>query len=181
MGPSILSLVGSAVYLGAMMVAAGAARSGMQHGRPRHEIRNWAIVAVFLLILAVMRYWQVEDALRGSLRHFLIAEGQYQARRSLQSALALLCLDAGALTAFVFLRCLIATRRGSLLRLVWWSRLAMLSMAGLIGLRLISLHAIDAILYGGLRLNWVLDLGMTGVMGGAALIYALRARNQAMP
>lgn len=180
-GPSTLSLLGSVAYLGAMAAAAAAAWSGHQHSRPHLEIRHWVIMAGFLLILAAMRYWQVEEVLRQDLRKILISDGLYQGRRAFQSVLAVLCLVSGVIAAIFFVQRLLGTRRGLLLRLVWWSRLAMLGMAGLIALRLISLHAIDALLYGGFRLNWVLDLGMTGVMGGAALIYAFRACNQVRP
>ena len=41
-------------------------------------------------------------------------------------------------------------------------------MIGLVALRLVSFHATDALLYAPLRLNWVLDIGLTLIVAGSA-------------
>jgi hypothetical protein len=50
-------------------------------------------------------------------------------------------------------------------------------MIGLIILRLISLHALDQLLFGSLKLNWVGDLGAAAAVFGSALYYILLLRN----
>ena len=46
-------------------------------------------------------------------------------------------------------------------------------MLAIIALRMISLHAMDRLLYGPLKLNWVGDLGASALVLGAAIYYVL--------
>jgi hypothetical protein len=57
------------------------------------------------------------------------------------------------------------------------AQLASFAMLGLIALRMISLHAVDSLLYGGLRLNWWLDIGLSLLVGAAAWIGWKAPRN----
>jgi hypothetical protein len=43
-------------------------------------------------------------------------------------------------------------------------------------LRVISLHAIDALLYGPIKLNWVIDLGTSLIVLSAAAYYTRYTR-----
>ena len=50
------------------------------------------------------------------------------------------------------------------------AHLAAAAMLGLIAIRLISFHPVDSLLYGGMRLNWWIDIGLSLLVGGAAWI-----------
>jgi len=49
--------------------------------------------------------------------------------------------------------------------------LAACAMLFLMALRAISLHPIDALLYGPLKLNWIVDLGASFLVLGSAIHY----------
>jgi hypothetical protein len=62
--------------------------------------------------------------------------------------------------------------------------IALLATAGFLPLyavRLISWHATDQLLYGGgIHLNWVIDLGLTSIVAGAALLFIFRSSRAAV-
>ncbi|MEZ5687679.1 MAG: hypothetical protein R3E21_02685 [Caenibius sp.] len=178
---STLDVLGSLFYLCAMMAALAAARWGHQARRPFSEAGHWFAVAAFLAALALSRVLQVEENMQQALRHMLVTGGQYQGRGAFQSVLAAVCLLGIGLAAFIALRSLVASPAGSVRRCLAWSRLAILAMVGLIGLRMISYHPVDALLYGGPHLNRVIDVGATLAIGWAALAYCIRVRVQARP
>jgi hypothetical protein len=51
------------------------------------------------------------------------------------------------------------------------AQLGALVMAGTIGLRMLSFSAIDKLLYGSFKLNWIGDIGSAVLVGGCALAY----------
>ena len=61
-------------------------------------------------------------------------------------------------------------------RLVRLSQFAVLAFLPLYALRIISLHSVDQILYGGgpVRANWILEVGLCSVVAGCAALYIVR-------
>lgn len=46
-----------------------------------------------------------------------------------------------------------------------------MAMMMLLGLRIVSLHQIDQLLYGPKKLNWLVDIGASLLAMGAAVVY----------
>ena len=144
---------------------------------PAHA-RTWLLVAVLFAVLIALRLAGVEEWVRAILRASLKAAGEYSDRRKLQGPLVaaiLLGAAAGALALTYF-----ATRnfrgRRNLARLA--AILASWVMLLLIAVRLTSFSAVDAVLFGPVKLNWVIDLGASLIVMLAAIYYVrlVRAR-----
>jgi hypothetical protein len=176
--PSVLSHSASAVYILVVLVCAGAAAVAVRHRQRPSHARVWLALAAFFAALVVMRLLAVEDVLRDTLRDTLKSSNNYEERRELQApiiaALLVIGFSAGSFLVYRWGRGL----RGRRNYMVFIGILAAFAMACLIVLRLISLHAIDGLLYGPIKLNWVIDLGASLAVMLAAFNYArlVRAR-----
>ncbi len=107
------------------------------------------------------------ETLRELIRH----EDRYSERRSFQKPLvaALLLIGAGTAVVFIYRARQLAKGRRDVAVLMAVAGGGM--MAGLIAIRIISLSAVDRLLYGPLKLNWVLDIGSTIAVLAAAGYY----------
>ena len=172
---SALSLAAAGFYLCVVLAALGAALAGIRREAPLREWRIWVLVAGAFVALAAMRAIAAEDHLRGILRSVLELADARAARRVIQLPLSLAAIALACLTAIPVVHRI--ARRGwtSPFAAGDWAALALIGMVGLIGLRVISLHAVDGILFsaliGPLRINWLLDLGCAGISLAAALHY----------
>lgn len=174
---SLLSLAGGLIYLIVGGLSMRAALSAKTSGRPGKETVWWFIIAVSFGALIALRASGFEQQSAAMLRNLLREDGMYEMRREAQaplSVLAILCV-AGliALTARLYLR----TRPGSLSRILAFARLAVVSLFGLVVLRVISFHATDMLLYGPLKLNWVIDIGSSLFTGWCAWRFTGRVQN----
>lgn len=170
--PSLFSLIAAAFYI----VVAGAAAMAMARANALQQVAwhklGWLAIATLFVIFAVMRIFAVEELVRNDLRITLYNQGSYELRRSLQGPLFAAVFIIAAITAaglFYF------TARGVRGR----RNIAVLTAVGCTGgmlflaaLRLVSLHSVDQLLYGPLKLNWLADLGLSL----AVLAFALRYR-----
>jgi len=95
----------------------------------------------------------------------------YAERRAFQSAIVAAILFVGAMLAgwrYYRVVRMIRGRRNIATTIARGCALAMILLA----LRLISLHAIDAMLYAGpVRLNWIIDIGASLLVMGSAIAY----------
>lgn len=175
-----LSLFGVFFYAITAALAIGAARSAKMQGRGAKHFTNWLIIAVFFLCLMAMRGLAIEDWTEDSLRRALKTGQIYQDRREMQAALAAGLASVSLIAAAFAARAAIRKieDRGDMILLV--ANAASLAMAALVGLRLLSYHTIDALLYG-LRLNWVIDIGSTVAVAVCALLYLRFARRKKAP
>lgn len=174
-----LSLVASALYLLVAIGAAFAAARSRRSARPPWHVRGWAVLAVFFLVLVAIRTGGIEDLIRDSLREALRANAMYGHRREFQRPLVGGLLVMSFLATFWLIRNLarwVRERASFALILALGGALGMMV---LIMLRLISLHAVDALLYGQPKLNWFGDIGLSCLVGGAALWYARLVRQAA--
>lgn len=176
--PSFLSLAAAGLYIFVVMACAAATGSASKTRQAPWHMWTWALLGVLFVILIAMRVTGTEEALRDASRAALRSEGTYEMRRETQSAVVAIIIMAGGVTAFyLFYRAV----TGSLRRRDVTVKLAMaagLGMVGLVALRMISLHAIDRLLYGALKLNWVIDVGAAIMIMAAAAYYTwlLRVR-----
>lgn len=177
-GPTLLSLAASGVYALVVIICAGAAGTAIHHRQLPAHWRSWLIIALFFGVLILLRLVAAEELLRDYLRSSLRAAGDYSDRRSIQGPIVAAII--GTVGAGTFLVCYRWARmvrgRRNIARAA--GALAALCMAFLIGLRLASLHLIDALLYGPLKLNWVIDLGASFVVIGAGVYYIRLVRQR---
>ncbi|WP_298282183.1 hypothetical protein [Novosphingobium sp.] len=146
----------------------GCVRAPAWHGR------MWLIIAALFVALAISRQFGIEEALRIWLRGGLQADGVYQQRREYQAILASLIIvitSLGAMGGFALMVKGGMLRRSGPSRIVVFAILAACTMVMLVILRLVSLHMLDVLLFRGPRLNWLLDIGSTFVVGGASVRY----------
>ena len=167
------------VYALVTLACLAAVRAAAPQSDRRGDLYHWLACAASFAGLIALRLGQVEDRLRDAGRGWARAAGEYQSRSELQLPVVLLMAALGLAIAYVFLRLWRATRRGSRARLVLCSRFALLGLVPLFGLRLVSLHQIDRVLYAGpLRFNWVIEGAICMVVGGCAALYFLRIRGR---
>lgn len=140
--------------------------------------QTWLILAMLFGVLAVLRFYAVEEILRDSLRAHLRTQGTYGDRRNVQAPLVAMLLAITGATVFALLYRWSRVLRGrrNLARMV--AVTAALGMLFLMTVRLASLHALDALLYGPVKLNWIVDLGASATVLGAAVYYVRLVRAQ---
>lgn len=177
-GPSVMSLIASGFYCCVVMACVAAALTAQRFRQAPGHWRTWVLLALLFGGLAVLRLIDFEDWFRGALREQLRAGAGYGERRSFQAPLVAAMLAIAGAGAFALLYRVTRHLRGrrNIARLV--GNFAAFGMIFLLCLRLASLHAIDALLFGPLKLNWVLDMGASLAVLLAAGYYVriVRAR-----
>lgn len=168
------NLLMAIVYLLVCAVAVLCVRATHTQGTPRGGRLHWVGVAAAFLGLAAARVTSFEDVFREDARAILRESGRYASRQDIQIPLAVLLSLAGAALAVLAWKSLPRTMLGAS-GLVWISRWATLGFVPLMCARLVSLHAIDRVLYAGpIRLNWIIDIGLTLACASAATLYLVR-------
>lgn len=177
-GPSLLSLIAAGFYGVIIIACLVSASVSVQKRQPARHWQIWAIIALMFVGLAVIRVTGFEELLRGTLREALRADAVYADRRSFQRPLAVAAVAGVSLLAgFMWWRqsrAIRGRRNFALLAAVG----STLVLALLITLRIISLHQIDSLLYGPIKLNWVIDLGASAVVLGSAVLYVRLVRRR---
>ena len=159
------------------MLCLGAGLAGVISHRPGSQARRWLGCAGFFGLLVVVRMLEVEEKIRVALRAISRGMGEYDARSGLQVPLVGATLILLMVLAFFTYRSWTARKASWSGRLVLLGQIATLGFLPLYALRIISLHQVDRILYGGgFRLNWILDLGLTALAAGAAVLYIRHCR-----
>ena len=181
-GPSMLSLAAAGIYIAVALACVTAARAASTDPRFSYAFRVWVLASAFFVLLAMMRAYSVEDFLRDQLRTGLIEFDARDNRRVLQAiALFLVSVTGAILCRSAWIRWKAATGN-PLRRAVLLANFAIVAMVGLILLRVISLHAMDAILFRGLigsiRLNWILDLGLSLTVCVSAIQFGRKLRRK---
>lgn len=175
---SMLSLAASGLYGFVMLACMVAAVTARQRRQGAGHVWTWAVLCVLFGILMAVRLGGVEEWLRATLREALRADGGYGDRRKFQAPIAgaILVISSMGIFAFVYRATRNLAGRRNIARLV--AVLAALAMLFLIALRMASLHAIDALLYGAIKLNWVIDIGASVIIILAALHYSRLVRSK---
>lgn len=168
---SILSFIAAGFYLVVLAGCVAAYLAAQRFRQPPSHWRTWAFLAISFLVLALLRLVGFEDSAREALRELLALEGSYDNRRSFQRPLAAgLVAVASAMVALGLMRqWQLARGRRNVALVIALAGLAV--MVAMLGLRLVSLHQVDMLLYGPMKLNWILDLGASLTVLGAAVLY----------
>lgn len=166
-----LSLMAAGLYVLVALATFGAAAIARSNRQQAWHLRGWVILGLLFCLLVILRLYNVEEMLRAAMREYLHAGHAYEARRDFQrpvvAALILLISGIAGWWAYRFGRTLHG-RRNIATAVALAAGFAMLL---LIALRLISLHFIDVFLYGPAKLNWFGDIGLSLLVGAAALYY----------
>ena len=170
-----------AVFLYGLVILTCLAAAPVAARQPdrRSDLWHWLAAAVVFAGLGALRLVQAEDRIRGFAREWSRAAGAYQDRTGLQIAAVVAIVVIGCVFTGLFIRSWRASRPFSRARLVLVSRFALLGLIPLFALRLVSLHAVDRVLYNGpIRLNWMLEGAISLAVGGSAILYARRKRSR---
>lgn len=177
-GPSTLSLIAAAFYGVVIAATFFASHTAQTFRQPRWHVRSWALIALFFLLMAVWRVFDLEDSIRADLREQLRTEGLLEGRRSFQGVLIAIALAVFAGASLYFTYWVSRMRAGRRTLAVYAALACSMVLLMLLALRLVSLHALDQLLYGSLKLNWIGDLGASGGTLLAAIYYSMRVRKR---
>ena len=180
-------MAGSITYLGlaAIVLYAGVALSCMlacgtaaKLGQANWNRNAWLTLAALFVALIALRGMGAEDLVRDALRSELRSDGGYEAGRFGQGVLVSILLLAVSAAALFWGYRLSRRSRGRRNQATLAALAAGAVMVLLVVLRVISLHMIDSLLFGPLKLNWIADIGASLVVLGAAFYYVklVRAR-----
>lgn len=133
---------------------------------------RWLVLAILLLALFISRLLGTEEKLRNAARIALKTQHQYAERWDLQAPIAAaVVVLLGCLSLVFYLTHALERKIGRLGQAMIVADAAGFALCGLVLLRMTSLHAVDAILFRGPHLNWVIDLGGTIAIAWAAIRY----------
>ena len=179
----VLTLAVLLVYAAIIAASLFAAFQAQIYARPIAEKLTWLCAAAFFLGLAVMRIFDAENRARNFLRELARERGLYDNRHFVQEPLFLILLAVATLLgwlAFRWIRGMLRSRPVNVpitavfkrrLFLVQLAQIGMLAFIPVMGLRIVSLHNVDALLYGGpIKLNWILE---TGFCANALIVASL--------
>lgn len=176
--PTSLSLGATGFYglvVLACLVALLSARSQQQIAA---HARIWAALAAFFLILIVLRLFNVEELLRSELRDWSRNSASYGEREGYQLPITIGIVVIFGFAAFAWVFRSLRKMQGRRSVALVTAEIGALGMLILIALRMISFNALDKLLYGPLKLNWVGDLGAAIMVGGGAVAYTLIVRGK---
>ena len=129
------------------------------------------MIAVFFAFLIVTRLLGVEEMFRSHLRDALEAQNMNEDRRSIQGpiiAVTITLFASAAMLATYWVSKRVSGRRNLALAIALG---ACGVMVATIAMRTVSLHALDQLLYGPLKLNWVGDIGSSLAVLLASITY----------
>lgn len=169
--PSTFSLIAACFYAAVAASCLLALVPAVRLRQARWHVLGWSAIALLFVMLGVMRVFGVEELLREVLRNLLRSQGAYDHRRELQGPIfAALFVTAAFLGGF-WTYCTAQTISGcrniaAAIAIACGCVLIFLNL-----LRIVSLHSVDQLLYGPLKLNWFIDLGASAVVLGCGVYY----------
>jgi len=175
--PSSLDLAAVTFYTVVTVFCGWALWTAQPLREPKWHRIAWFALAILFAVMAGSRILGVEEMIRDTLRTAMREEGRYADRRQIQAVVvSTAILSIAAVAAFW------AWRTGRHLRgrrnqTIIVAMAAGASLVVLMSLRIVSLHAIDRLLYGPIKLNWVADVGASLVVAIAAIVYVKRVRS----
>lgn len=170
-GPSVFSLIAACFYAAVVASCLVALIPSLRRRQARWHVWGWSAMAVLFVTLAAFRVFALEELLREELRDLLRGRGAYDDRRAIQGPIfAALFVSAAFLGGFWAVRTArtISGRRNIAMAIAigCGCTLILLNM-----LRIVSLHSVDTLLYGPLKLNWVIDLGASALVLACGVYY----------
>jgi hypothetical protein len=168
---SPLGLTAAGIYFIALLACTTASVVASAQKQSTGHVRNWALIALVFLGLIVSRAFDIEENLRQDLRNSLRLRETYDGRHDIQRPIAAGVVTVASALGFWMTYHFAQHTRGRRNISMVLAIFAALAMIALLALRIVSLHAVDAVLYGPLKLNWITDVGASFVVIAAALYY----------
>jgi hypothetical protein len=166
--PTVLGWITVVGYLIAALACFRAAwrETGGDGGRAARPAAFWLVLCGLLLALAINKQLDLQSLLTQIGRDVLRARGLYNERRPLQVGFIILAIMvcAGAIGAFLW------SARG-MSRARWLAFVGAAFILGFVAVRAASFHHVDLFLaarIGGMKWNWVLELGGIAAVAVAA-------------
>lgn len=169
--PSVISLLAACLYIAVVVACIFARSTAVGQRQVSWHAHAWTGIALLFLVMAVLRVVSAEDLLREELRDLLRGAGAYEDRRKVQGPIVALILLIGAFVSGLWVFNVtrkIRGRRNIATAIAIGGACLLLT---LYLLRIVSLHALDALLYGPLKFNWVIDIGATAVVLACSIYY----------
>ena len=165
-GLTLNSLLGALAY--GVVCLAAAALGGFAPGRRLSAIarRNWRIVAAIFALMVIWRLAQGEQRVQDSVRYWTRDHGFYDERQALQIPATIVVILLA--TAMMMALSRVRHARRSAFGLGASAALALFA-----AVRAASLHDVDELLYraiGVVHVNYLIDMGLTGLVGLLALL-----------
>lgn len=129
------------------------------------------MLAALFAALAILRLLTFEELMRDALREFLFATEAYEDRRRIQGPIVMGIIVLAGAAGFFWIYKRFRAARGRRNIAVIVAQAAGLAMLGLVALRTVSFSAIDSLLFGPLKLNWIGDIGASLLVAGCATYY----------
>lgn len=171
LGQPVLSIAAAGFYVLALSACVAAAGAVAVQKQPVVHLVQWILLALFFAVLLGSRLFDWEETLRMSLRASLYEADSYDARRDYQRPIVAVVLLLGAPVVFGLIYWVAQTSGQRRNLAVGIALFGGVMIAGVVVLRIISLHQVDALLYGPLKLNWFGDVGGTALVIAAAAYY----------
>lgn len=178
---SPLSLAAAGLYALVVMVALYAAMVAKKQDQQFWHRATWLLLAGLFILLLVSRIAGLEDMLREALRDTLRSDAAYDRRRAIQRPVAAGLIALASVAVGWGLYRTAQFRKGRRNLAVLAAQAGGFALLFLVALRVISLHPIDGLLYGPLKLNWLADIGASCLVAGAAAYYVKIMRGQRPP
>ncbi len=176
--PAMKIVIGVSAYGLVVAFCVLAALGAHRIARSRTQAWHWLACAAWFVGLMAIRFYDVEDRGRTALRELARQEDLYADRWMWQAPLTVVVAIAMCGLMVVAFTSYPGTRVKYRLA-IWISQMAVLAYIPLYALRLISLHAVDRLLYsaGPVPLNWVIDGGLALAVLLAAAFYLIDLRS----
>lgn len=149
---------------------------------PVPELRRraiWFILSGFMVLLGLTRAADLGNLLTAWGRQVAVSQHWYARRRLLQAAL-ILGLGLSATLAIVR----VIRREGKDSRLLWVALVGAILDSLFVSARTVSYHYLDALLeatWKGIRLSWIFELGLGGMVAMASAAAAWRGSGPSLP
>lgn len=173
---TVASLIGVLLY----SVTAACCLFAVQNARNYHasamQTANWLAIAAVFVGLIALRGFLIEDWIEQTIRQLIRDTGGYNERRRYQAVIAIVMSGLALVVLFVGYRSFVRVRCRSDM-ILFFANAACVAMIGLIAFRMLSLHAVDRVLYD-FKVNWVIDIGTTIVVAGCAVVFARSVKSQ---
>lgn len=173
-----LGLAAMGLYAMVWAGCAVGAGTAMLHRQPNWHRNAWVMLAILFAALMLLRGFGFEEWLRVGLREGMRSDGSYEERRQIQRLIVagVLVVVAGQGSWWFYRAC--RAIRGRRNVAIMAALACGAAMVFLVALRLISLHAIDRLLYGAIKLNWLVDVGASVAVLSLAVYYVMRVRKR---
>jgi hypothetical protein len=168
----LLSIGAAGLYGGVVLLCVLAAATAAFRQQQGWHVTAWLLLALLFVVLCVLRVYGIEEAVRDDLRTLLYRDGVYDERRAFQRPMAASVLALVAIGFAIWIYRGFRTVHGRRNVAVLVACASAFAMVGLMSFRLISLSPIDKLLYGPIKLNWIVDLASSLLVLAAAGYYA---------